>query len=388
MSDRVSLLAASEGCRTVSPSELAANGMDFETWREGAGLYDGGIPCDEAKTLYHQLCIFKVPKWSTNLPESEDWQNESILLQALKGLPTESEDDPKHKDEYDVRIEARIRIRQSNTRLVANAVVDTLVTFPTPALHIDRFKAAGLSTQTAYHTQWYPGPGDVSPSLIVLPCEYKKTNHASNCNRVIMDFGTAQSQRRALGLEDRVIFGIAGGARRVTVLSSWWNGDKINFIEHERWDLSRPLKFIEFYMFLCNLAAYMRRSIQADLHSYDIEKVAVTVQNNLWRAADPPTRLSSTGSKSNDGALEGELDNPPDFPRDDLEPNELDNWKASRDTWKSERKRAREGASESDGSILSKENRRGTVPKALTIKTRTGDTRQAGLVVYCGCRRQ
>ncbi|OBZ66164.1 hypothetical protein A0H81_13772 [Grifola frondosa] len=400
--DKISVMRfrhLTEGCDDITTTWiLAAKGTDFETWREGAGILDGGIPSNEAKTLYNQLRVFKVPKWSTNLPESEDWENESIFLQALKSLPTEAEDDPnmyqiehflhvlslafvryynsalaneasqrrglddivelafgRKKDEFEVHIEARMRIPRSTAlcanRLGANAVVDTLITFPAPALHVDRFKGAGVSPQTAYHTQWYPGPNN-----------YKKTNQTSNSNQVIMDFGTAQSQRRALGLKDRVIFGIAGAAGRVTVLSSWWNGDKINFIEHERWDLSRPLKFIEFYMFLCNLAAYMRHSMQAELDEYDITKGAATVQDHLWRALEPPTRPPKAGSKrsrpSNDDAHGGDSSSSADLPKDDLEPKELDNWKVAREAWKADRKRAWEGASNSGDSVLSRENLR------------------------------
>ncbi|OBZ66162.1 hypothetical protein A0H81_13770 [Grifola frondosa] len=410
MSNRVSCeLAASEGGRMVSPSELAASNTDFELWMQGAGLYERGIPCDDAKTLYDELCVFKVPRWSTNLPESEFLQDESICLEALKSLPMESEDDlnmyqiehflpvlslafvryydsrwaneasqrrglddivelafgRKKGHAFDIRIEARIRICQSNwssaKSLGADAVVDALVTFPAPPLTTGDFKTAGVSIQTAYHTQWSPGTSDGSPSLIVLPCEYKNTNQSSNCNKVIMDFGTAQSQRRAIGLKDRVIFGIAGAAGRVTVLSSWWNGDKINYAKHATWELTLPLRFIEFYMFLCNLAAYMRRSMQAELQEYDIIKGAVTVQDHLWRAPEPPTPSNASSKRwriSNDDAHEDDSDSPADLAGDDPEPKGLDDWKESRETWKAEKKRAHESALDSGNSVLSRENLR------------------------------
>jgi len=139
---------------------------------------------------------------------------------------------------------------------------------------MDRFELAGVSSETARHAQW-SGTASVPPSLIVLPCEYKRADEATNRNRLIMDLGTAQSHRRAVGLKDCVIFGIASATDRVTVLSSWWNKDIVNYIKHPVWEPIQPDIFIKFYMFLCNLGKHMHDSMKASAEEIELGQALV-----------------------------------------------------------------------------------------------------------------
>src|SRR5580698_8101018 len=68
---------------------------------------------------------------------------------------------------------------------------------------------------------WSKEPCDTN-SVIVFPGEFKKA--IGNRNQLVVDFGAAQHQRRALGLKDVVIWGATCAMGEFILYSSEWVG--------------------------------------------------------------------------------------------------------------------------------------------------------------------
>jgi hypothetical protein len=126
------------------------------------------------------------------------------------------------------RLEPDLRLRASLSQTVcvgANTISDALVVLPFSANLMDRISLAMCVTTklgTLYpNTFWSKGTSGKN-SLIVFACEYKGDYGACNKNQLVMDFATAQSQRRALGLDPGIIWGATYAEGSFEVYSSEW----------------------------------------------------------------------------------------------------------------------------------------------------------------------
>ncbi|OBZ69105.1 hypothetical protein A0H81_10858 [Grifola frondosa] len=298
-----------------TPSALARNATLFLNWRADVKIWQEN-PCVEAKTLYNQLREFRLPKWLNDIdvPREDVIEGEGDFYRELKEWGGQQHDPSvdnadtyhlhtflpmlclsfiriknsklqneasqgrriddiiefafglKKGRKFDVFYDSHIRLRKSpNVAVSPNAIADTLVTFPVtnlkgrPVLSDVFLRTAGPAA--APNVSWSPDPPD-DISVIVFPSEYKRLDLDTNCNRIIIDFCTAQSQRRSLGAEDDIIFGMAAAGGEAVIYSCWWEGDEMCYAKHEAWMLTNPRQFIELYVFLCNLAEHARKSLQ------------------------------------------------------------------------------------------------------------------------------
>ncbi|OBZ69099.1 hypothetical protein A0H81_10856 [Grifola frondosa] len=337
-------------------SRLAKDSSLFLAWRSSVKIWLEDDPCERAKTLYNQLREFKPPRWLNDIDVSLEkaFAGQGELFQQLKewgGQQLDSSADD--ADTYNLRIllpalcfsflkiknsilqnkksqrrglediiefafgvgkgnfnilyESSIRLRESpEVAVCPNAIVDTLVTFPVTNLKGKPVKPDDLLKTAEFtvvrNAWWSPDPrADIS--VIVFPSEYKRPDLDTNCNQVIIDFCTTQSQRRTLGAEDDIIFGMAAARGEAVIYSCWWEGDEMFYAKHEAWMLTDPRQFIGFYVFLCNLANHARKSLQTMFTSYQANDRVTALTTHLWRAPDHPpkqtyerSRLSSDGS--------------------------------------------------------------------------------------------
>ncbi|OBZ69272.1 hypothetical protein A0H81_10865 [Grifola frondosa] len=262
----VAELSQSETSSLKTSSALARNTTLFATWRDDVKIRIRASPCIEANTLYEQLREFEPPRWLNDIevPEQvykgqgdyfrqlKEWGDSSAvnadtynlrtLLPTLcysflkiKNSTLKNEASQRRgiddiiefafgveKYRLDILIKSPIRLRESpNIAVSPNAIADILVTFPVTNLEgsvlvDDFFEAAGSAA--APNAWWSPTPPRYI-SVIVFPSEYKRPDLVTNCNQVIIDFCTAQSQRRSLGAENDIIFGMAAARGEAVVYS-------------------------------------------------------------------------------------------------------------------------------------------------------------------------
>ena len=114
----------------------------------------------------------------------------------------------------------------------ANAVADTFVVLPFPedlsdSIYFEMGDMPDLelnSRQTIYANAFWSNDISDQNSLIVFASEYKRGDNTRNKNQLGIDFGAAQSQRRALGLNDAIIWGTTCSNGVFEVFSSQWRG--------------------------------------------------------------------------------------------------------------------------------------------------------------------
>ena len=79
--------------------------------------------------------------------------------------------------------------------------------------------------QAAYANAFWSKDTTGENSLIVFASEYKTSESTRNKNQLGMDFGAAQSQRRALGLDSAIVWGATYAEGCFEVFSSEWEND-------------------------------------------------------------------------------------------------------------------------------------------------------------------
>jgi hypothetical protein len=118
-----------------------------------------------------------------------------------------------------------------NIRVGPNAIADTLVVLPFPAGLTDRiYLATGRMVErskraTSHANAFWSKDTTGENSLIVFAGEYKGDDGVRNKNQLGIDFGAAQSQRRALGLDPGIIWGATCAKGCFEVFSSEWVDD-------------------------------------------------------------------------------------------------------------------------------------------------------------------
>lgn len=106
---------------------------------------------------------------------------------------------------------------------------DTLVTVPSPTIYdiINRrrlsFADPTIMDNLFWSTKGYLDAGVFS--IIGFAAEFKKDDADSNRNQLTMVLATAQSHRKALGLNKSIIMGATGCRGKVEIYSSYWESD-------------------------------------------------------------------------------------------------------------------------------------------------------------------
>ena len=261
----------------------------------------------------------------------------------------------------------RLRASSSETiRVGANAISDTLVVLPIPT-HVTYRILSALKNMVKpqelpnnYANAFWSKEKSDENSIIVFPSEYKKNDGVRNKNHLVMDFGAAQSQRRALGLDPAIIWGSTCAMGRFEVFSSEWDDEVrfcplmnvawltasqyISYSSHCQWNLLEPVDFMKCYSFLCNLAG-TTATLQQTLEGKDGQTMAQSVVAASWRALTPPTSAGLNKRKRPDNELHGGADGPPVGGKnsegvDDLEPDESSEWHKSFKNWQLECRRS------------------------------------------------
>jgi hypothetical protein len=132
-------------------------------------------------------------------------------------------------------------LRASASKIVrggVNAVPDTLVVLPMSAHRMHSIHFAILEIvqlrdlERIYESAFWSKYILDENSLITFASEHKSDDDGvRNRNQLAMDFGTAQSQRRALGLDPAIIWGATCAMGRFEVFSSEWLNN-VRFITH------------------------------------------------------------------------------------------------------------------------------------------------------------
>ena len=121
------------------------------------------------------------------------------------------------------RCEDNIRLRRSRTLPIQDATADAIISYPLPksANLAGLLSASGNSPELRYRNI---SDGSIDLGLIAFAMEMKRNpiDSASAVHHLCFDLSTAQSQRRALGLSDQVIFGGTFVDGKVTIVSSSW----------------------------------------------------------------------------------------------------------------------------------------------------------------------
>lgn len=118
--------------------------------------------------------------------------------------------------EYVSSTETDVRLRisaNSNIHVRPNATADTFVVLPFPErlsggiVVSMRDMVEATNRRTAYANAFWSKDTTGENSLIVFASEYKRGDNTRNKNQLGINFGAAQSQRRALGLGPAIVWG-------------------------------------------------------------------------------------------------------------------------------------------------------------------------------------
>lgn len=221
-------------------------------------------------------------------------------------------------------------------------------------------------------------------SLILFPINYKTPGFLESMNHIVYALSTAQRHRRALLLEDQILFGGSYASGEFQLCSSWWSQmdgavslfppslifpalpttllmfrSQLHFHKHTPFNLREPIGFLQCYSFLCNLDRLLQElDIDGELSRLSHRRIAKQIRYNAWRAAYTPapsagsasTRsLTSDGSSTRTGSdsgsdadeLERDLHTPlglPEAPRQVGDGGFFD-WTLSYDEWERDHER-------------------------------------------------
>lgn len=120
---------------------------------------------------------------------------------------------------------------RSGINVGPTAIADIFVLMPIPKAIMDKIytalrkKTGGAALDEAYsRLYWQPVIEDEN-SLIDFCGEFKKRPNFQNRNQLLFDLRTAQSQRRAFGLPNTILWGAVCSAGQFQVFSSNWSDD-------------------------------------------------------------------------------------------------------------------------------------------------------------------
>lgn len=127
---------------------------------------------------------------------------------------------------YFISLEQCIRIRSTpDVMVTASATADHLVTIGLEPEAQSRFEDVTGKWPATERSElfWQSRADDVATlSIIGFASEYKRSQSAQTQNQLAMDLVTAQSQRKALGLKNDIVYGATVAAGKFRIFASWW----------------------------------------------------------------------------------------------------------------------------------------------------------------------
>jgi hypothetical protein len=137
------------------------------------------------------------------------------------------------------RFEQELQVCRSSwtgRRVSPKAVADVTVVMEIPGERMDGVAdaLAALELPDAdrnerHHRLFWTRNRTIPNTVILFLGEFKKAEGNRNQNQLVLDFGTAQQQRRCLGLPNAVIWGITCASGNLKVYSSMWT-DRAPFV--------------------------------------------------------------------------------------------------------------------------------------------------------------
>ena len=134
-------------------------------------------------------------------------------------------------------MEVDIQLRRSTGAHISHAIADTLVVHPLIDGEADRLMnlelavlQASLSESYDAHfvnsvinSMEYSHTIENRTTIILFAMEAKRDVDEAGVTRICYDLSTAQSQRRALGLKDEVMFGCVFADGTAKIFASYWS---------------------------------------------------------------------------------------------------------------------------------------------------------------------
>jgi len=206
------------------------------------------------------------------------------------------------------------------------------------------------------HSQW---PSDIvtvpsEMSIIGFAVEYRAHSSNANKNQLQIDLSTAQCQRKAVGLPDRIVYGATCWKGEFNIYASWWNtGTRITFGQmHGTLNLNEPVDVLRCFCFLRNLQRYLLSDLITELQALEPTVAARRLKTFRWRMEDRHwnTEAARNQRRTDDGGADnrasdgedGKLDGMSfsegmiEEEMDGLSEHELDMWTAASEGYKRE----------------------------------------------------
>ncbi|KAF8224543.1 hypothetical protein L208DRAFT_1381041 [Tricholoma matsutake] len=270
---------------SIAPSTLA-NSPHFTAWATGASLQQITSPLTTTSSIFEELCHFILPKFFTRIPKHTNFHRQDEFYQSLRDWGQSNGDSVHTSDVHNMipvaehlyglyysvreavdedqnesaqrrgvdsliqlafasRKEGAHKVGVENPVKLFNSVcpsisvgpkafADTVVMMPIPKAMMDKIHTAirkgtdvEVREEIISRLYWQPTVEDEN-SLMDFCGEFKKRPGFYNRNQLLIDLRTAQSQRRAFGLPDIIVWGAVCAAGRFQVYSSNWSEDRVS----------------------------------------------------------------------------------------------------------------------------------------------------------------
>ncbi|KAF8638418.1 hypothetical protein AX17_002225, partial [Amanita inopinata Kibby_2008] len=197
---------------------------------------------------------------------------------------------------HDMLYDQDIRVPPGNNTLKPYETTDLLVVSRIPYMKISRIKKA-IQRESLHEEMrifcrglWSKAeefPPESHFSLISFPVEMRRISDRRNTDQLTLALSTAQSQRRALGIENSIIWGATYYLGQFVVYSAEWVDDCIVLARHHMWKLYKPVELLNCFTFLCNVANDSQ-DLRDALNKKSCTSIAESLVQNPWR---PPTPI-------------------------------------------------------------------------------------------------
>lgn len=348
---------------SMAPSALANSRRLFQTWAAAAHLQHLTSPSEMTTSIFQELNKFILPRGFIRIPTNpplhgqlefhqnlRDWSqsnhdslsttdahNMNSIATYLYGLyysvreaVDKNQNEASQRRGVDLLIQLAFSSRKEGVHDVCmksafklsdsprsginvgpTAIADIFVLMPIPKAIMDKIytalrkKTGGAALDEAYsRLYWQPVIEDEN-SLIDFCGEFKKRPNFQNRNQLLFDLRTAQSQRRAFGLPNTILWGAVCSAGQFQVFSSNWSDDGavVEWSAHDTWNLTVPIDFLRCYSFLCSLSNNLSQNTEL-LKTLNAAAVSQNCTSFPWSAPPRPTKARSAKRARGDDEAE------------------------------------------------------------------------------------
>ncbi|TCD70394.1 hypothetical protein EIP91_003748, partial [Steccherinum ochraceum] len=175
---------------------------------------------------------------------------------------------------FSVRLEETIALPRSN---VSSVTADALVVASLPKAAVNTFVEKKLSLRlslVALRLKYNPPKARQLHYIGVFAVEDKCQDKEAANRQVIMDLSAIQRHRKALSLQNRLVYGAVYLDARFSLFVSWWTDHEsiaVASVPGHVWDLSTPRGIVQCGYYLFNLKERLRAEIVTDFSKLDVE---------------------------------------------------------------------------------------------------------------------